>query len=137
MRGKRRKAGLDLREAEPEVHMPAPPRVRAAWRELLRYVYEVDPLACPSCGGTMRFVAAITERAVIEKILRHLGRWPPPSRPPRPPPPPEPAQTRLPFPASPWTPSRSRVRDESEHSQVPTWWDDPTPYSQVPPDWDH
>ncbi len=29
--------------------------------------------ACPECGGRLRFLATIGERAVIEKILRHLG----------------------------------------------------------------
>jgi hypothetical protein len=32
----------------------------------------VDILACPDCGGRLRFVATIEDRAVIEKILRHL-----------------------------------------------------------------
>jgi hypothetical protein len=29
-------------------------------------------LACPDCGGRLRFLATIEERAVLEKILRHL-----------------------------------------------------------------
>jgi len=33
----------------------------------------VDVLACPDCGGRLRFIATIEDRAVIEKILRHLG----------------------------------------------------------------
>jgi hypothetical protein len=28
---------------------------------------------CPDCGGRLRLLATITERAAIEKILRHLG----------------------------------------------------------------
>ena len=34
--------------------------------------FAVDVLACPDCGGRLRFVATIEDRAVIEKILRHL-----------------------------------------------------------------
>ena len=46
---------------------------RRRWAELLRRVYEVDPLICPACSGPMRIVAFITERAVIERILAHLA----------------------------------------------------------------
>ncbi len=39
------------------------------WAELLRLVYEVDPMQCPKCGGQMRVIALIQEPAVIDKIL--------------------------------------------------------------------
>ena len=88
VRGKRRKAGLTpglaLRSAPPA-------RARAVWRELLRAIYATDPLAC-ACGGVLRPIAVLTDPAVIERILRHLGRWPPPRRAPRPPRPPPPAR---------------------------------------------
>ena len=45
------------------------------WRELIKKVWEVDPLECPNCGGEMKVIALIDEAAVIEKILRHLGLW--------------------------------------------------------------
>lgn len=45
---------------------------RRRWAELIRLVYEVDPLTCPRCGGAMRVIALIQEPAVIDKILRHL-----------------------------------------------------------------
>jgi hypothetical protein len=32
----------------------------------------IDVLACPECGGRLRFLATIDDRTVIEKILRHL-----------------------------------------------------------------
>ena len=53
---------------------------------LIKRVYEVDPLACPKCGGQMKVVAFIesSQGAVIEKILRHCGLWQPST--PRPPP---------------------------------------------------
>lgn len=35
--------------------------------------FAVDVLACPECGGTLRLIATICQRAVIEKILWHLG----------------------------------------------------------------
>jgi hypothetical protein len=42
------------------------------WAELIRKVYEVDPLICPRCGGRMRVVAFLTEYAVVDRIIRHL-----------------------------------------------------------------
>lgn len=39
------------------------------WAELLRKVYEVDPLKCPDCAATMRIVAFITKQDVIDQIL--------------------------------------------------------------------
>jgi hypothetical protein len=53
--------------------VPLPLReARRRWAELLRQLYEVDPLACPACGGAMRVVAVITEPAVIDRMLAHL-----------------------------------------------------------------
>ena len=44
---------------------------------LTKRVYEIDPLACPNCGGTMKVVAFLEppQADVIEKILRHCGLW--------------------------------------------------------------
>jgi hypothetical protein len=71
---------------EPE---PMPKHLRIAWSELLARSFGLDVLACPRChGGRMRLVATIKDKAVIDKILRHL-RWPsepPPAAPPRAPP---------------------------------------------------
>ena len=38
-------------------------------------VYEVDPMVCPKCGGTMKIIAFITtvQSDVIRRILEHLG----------------------------------------------------------------
>ena len=56
--------------AEPPAFSRAEARRR--WTELLRLIYEVDPLVCPACGGEMRVIALTQEPAVIDKILRHL-----------------------------------------------------------------
>ena len=42
------------------------------WRQLIKRVWEADPLLCPSCSREMRIVALIDDRTVIERILRHL-----------------------------------------------------------------
>lgn len=47
----------------------------AKWRELIKKVWEADPLLCPKCRKEMRIVALIDDRDVIERILRHLGLW--------------------------------------------------------------
>jgi hypothetical protein len=60
---------------------PASPRSRASqtWAMLIKRVYEIDPLVCVKCGGTMQVVAFIEppQSDVIEKILRHCGLWSP------------------------------------------------------------
>ena len=67
-RGQRRKA-----EAPLEAHgssessqepVPTPPEraaLRRRWANLIRRVYEADPLVCPRCGAEMRVVSFITE----------------------------------------------------------------------------
>jgi hypothetical protein len=48
---------------------------RKNWARLIRKIYEVDPLTCPKCQGTMKVVIFIEDKDVIEKILKHLGIW--------------------------------------------------------------
>ena len=48
--------------------------LRRSWAKLIKRIYEVDPLQCPSCGGEMKVVAFITEHEVVDRILRHLKR---------------------------------------------------------------
>ena len=45
------------------------------WRELIKSVWEADPLRCAKCSWEMRIVSLIDEEDVIERILRHLGLW--------------------------------------------------------------
>jgi len=42
------------------------------WAEMIRKVYEVDPLICPSCGGKMLVIAFIEDPKIIDKIIKHL-----------------------------------------------------------------
>jgi Putative transposase len=94
-RGKRKKAAAT---AEPSpVEAPegaATPQgadraaLRRGWAEMIRRVYEVDPLVCPRCGGEMRVVGFITQPAVITPILDPLRKREKVSRPPPHAPPP-------------------------------------------------
>jgi len=47
----------------------------AKWRELIKKVWEADPLLCPKYQRDMRIVSLIDDRQGIERILRHLGLW--------------------------------------------------------------
>ena len=45
------------------------------WRECIKKVWGINPLACPKCGGEMKIIGFITEAAIIRRILEHLGLW--------------------------------------------------------------
>jgi hypothetical protein len=70
-RGKVRKARLTafpLRIVEEELR-----RVPSkGWAAMIRKVYEVDPMRCPRCGGTMKVITFLTEHAVVDRIIDHL-----------------------------------------------------------------
>ena len=48
--------------------------LRRGWAQLIKRIYEVDPLVCPSCGSEMKVISFITEHDVVDAILRHLAR---------------------------------------------------------------
>lgn len=60
---------IDVSEHQPR-RIPS-----AKWRELIKRVWESDPLLCPKCHNEMRIVSLIDDPEVIERILRHLGLW--------------------------------------------------------------
>ena len=71
-RGKVKKASLavfPLRMVEDELR-PLPSK---GWAEMIRKVYEVDPLLCPRCGGQMKVIAFLTDYAVVDRIINHLN----------------------------------------------------------------
>ncbi|MDP1786887.1 hypothetical protein [Nitrosomonas sp.] len=54
---------------------PSSASVRISWARLLKRVFEIDIEHCPHCGGNMKIIAAILERAAITKILNHLAAY--------------------------------------------------------------
>jgi hypothetical protein len=56
----------------PERNPQRSPDSRIPWSELLLRLFREDVLACP-CGGRRKVIAFINERAVIGRILGHLG----------------------------------------------------------------
>ena len=72
-RGMRIKQGIDDEVpalAESDV---SPKEFRKSWARLIQKVYNVDPLLCPKCQGSMRIISFIEDSDVIRKILKHLG----------------------------------------------------------------
>jgi len=81
-RGKRKETGIDDAIPcifEPEGNVKA---LRKSWARLIQKIYEVDPLICPKCKGTMRIISFIEDAHIIRDILTHLGLWLFRSRPP-------------------------------------------------------
>ena len=55
------------------------------WAEMIRKVYEIDPMLCPQCGGTMKVIAFLSDFSVVDRIINHLkltfvASKPPPPR---------------------------------------------------------
>ena len=58
-----------------QVPADQPPRVkerRRRWAELIRRVYETDPLTCVRCGAPMRIIAFVLDARAMRRILGHL-----------------------------------------------------------------
>ena len=79
MRGQRHHAetsGAAAVPLRPPSTPPPPAKLPSKkWRDVILQVWHSDPLICPKCQHPMRVIAVIDQRAVIEKILRHLGLW--------------------------------------------------------------
>ena len=69
--------------------------MRRSWAQMIKRVYEISPLVCPSCGAEMRIIAFIIDTAVVDEILSHLDRKG--ARPGRGPPQPLPSAESLAF----------------------------------------
>jgi hypothetical protein len=71
-RGKMRKAGACPSQHPPVIEDDSPYVPSKGWSEMIRKVYELDPLLCPSCGRQMKIISFIEDPQVIDKIIRHL-----------------------------------------------------------------
>jgi len=81
-----------VRKSQPDKHLfiiveEENPRVpRRGWAEMIRKVFEVNPLTCPRCQGGIRIIAFLTDYAVVDRIIQHLkltfaaDKPPPPHR---------------------------------------------------------
>ena len=71
-----------------DVEAPQARAHRRTWAVLLSRIFDVDGTLCPSCGGRMRLIAALTDEVSIRHYLKGVGlpSVPPPIAPARPPP---------------------------------------------------
>ncbi len=70
-RGQMRKARADALHMpiieDTDRHVPS-----KGWAEMIKKVYEVDPLLYPQCGGEMKVISFIEDHKVIDRIIGHL-----------------------------------------------------------------
>ncbi len=74
-RGLRKKAGTDDEVPaliDSDISRKA---FRKNWARLIQKIYNVDPLLCPKCLGSMRIIAFIEDQQIVKKILQHLDLW--------------------------------------------------------------
>ena len=90
-RGERKKLLATGSNAANATPLPPPdndkPKPSRTWAALIKKIYEVDPLVCDKCGGTMKVIAFLQDPAEIKKITTalHLPDFhPPPPFPPAP-----------------------------------------------------
>ncbi len=54
----------------------------SSWARCIKLIYEVDPMECTKCGGSMKIVPFIQDQHEIPKVMRSIGlpkyRAPPP-----------------------------------------------------------
>ena len=74
-RGLRKKAGTDNEVPaliDSDISRKA---FRKNWARLIQKIYNVDPLLCPKCMGSMKIISFIDDSEIIKKILKHLNLW--------------------------------------------------------------
>jgi hypothetical protein len=54
------------------VEEPLRPIPSKGWAEMIRKVYEVDPIVCLRCGGQMKVISFLTDYAVVGRIIDYL-----------------------------------------------------------------
>jgi len=73
--------------AFPDPHRPLCPHIiedenpfipSKGWAEMIKTVYEIDPLICPKCGATLRIVSFIEDYKVKHLNLTFKATPPPP-----------------------------------------------------------
>lgn len=71
----RTRGELKKRQQQELVILPAVEKKPAsrAWAALIKKIYEVDPLTCPKCQGSMKIKAFITDSTEIKRLLTNLN----------------------------------------------------------------
>ena len=74
-RGLRKKAGTDddvPALTDSDISRQA---FRKNWARLIQKIYNVDPLLCPKCSGSIRIISFIEDSEIVKKILKHQNLW--------------------------------------------------------------
>lgn len=112
----------DQPREENETETTAPIRRWIPWSKLVARCWQVDPELCPQCGQEMKRTRPILERKELERLLKSIGRFGYPSRPPPAP---------LPEPEAHFEAQTSDGKREA--TVVPIHFDDDM--NQCPPGW--
>ena len=58
-----------------------PKRKNHTWSKMLAQVFKIDVSSCPSCGGNMAAVCAVTDPGEVKRYLHHINvDYDPPAR---------------------------------------------------------
>jgi hypothetical protein len=74
-RGLRKKAGTDDQVPALIESEISSKEFRQNWARLIQKIYNVNPLLCSKCSGSMRIIAFIEDEQLVKKILKHLSLW--------------------------------------------------------------
>ena len=78
------KESIDIQNSSPSPSSTGSNRAskskRISWAILLARIYEIFPLLCPLCGGTIQIISFVIETPSVRRILEHIGE---PMEPPR------------------------------------------------------
>jgi hypothetical protein len=74
-RGMRKKAGTDDQVPALIESGASSKEFRKNWARLIQKIYNVNPLLCAKCSGSMRIISLIDDAEIIKKILKHLDLW--------------------------------------------------------------
>jgi len=74
-RGLRKKVGTDDNVPALIDSEVSSKEFRKNWARLIQKIYNVKPLVCSKCLGSMRIIAFIEDDQLVKKILEHLGLW--------------------------------------------------------------
>ena len=61
-----------MRPADSDVVSPIQRHAAMTWAQRLKRVFNIDIEVCSRCGGSVRVIACIEDRDVIDRILAHL-----------------------------------------------------------------
>lgn len=81
-RGLRKNAGTDDQVPALIESEVSSKEFRKSWARLIQKIYNVNPLVCSKCLGSMKIISFIEEEQLVKKILKHLDLWDVKHRPP-------------------------------------------------------